>query len=176
MVREKVYFGQQRDRLPRDVRTHYFTRNRTQELDSFPFFSTHERSRTSFAVAFMCVSGNGKGVFLVVAPVRFLVKPLFLLAVRWCDPPCLISLLPFQPIQIPSLAKMRGEIHVIYPKILAPSQNMCQVTKRFQRMGFLSSCGATTVSCIETFLAHLFCAFFPPERKTSLEQLSFKSS
>ncbi len=53
----------------------------------FPsFFSAHDRSRTSFAIAFVCVSGNGKGVFLVVSRVRLLVKhPFFMLAVCWCD-------------------------------------------------------------------------------------------
>jgi hypothetical protein len=35
----------------------------------------HGRSRTSFPGAFVCGSHNGKGVFLVVAQVRFLVKP-----------------------------------------------------------------------------------------------------
>src|SRR5437763_15450306 len=39
------------------------------------FFSVHGRSRTSFPGAFVCGSHNGKGVFLVVAQVRFLVKP-----------------------------------------------------------------------------------------------------
>jgi hypothetical protein len=42
-----------------------------------PFFSAHGRSRTSFPVAFVCVSGNGKVLLLVVGRVRFLVKPTF---------------------------------------------------------------------------------------------------
>jgi hypothetical protein len=46
-----------------------------------------------------------------------------------------------------------------YPKQLTPSQKMCHIAKRFQRMGFLSSCGVTTFSCIETFIAHPFRAF-----------------
>jgi len=50
-------------------------RNRTRGPDFPSFFSAHERSRTSFAIAFVCVSGNGKGSFLVVGRVRFLVKP-----------------------------------------------------------------------------------------------------
>ena|SRR5437868_10848859 len=54
---------------------HYFTRNRTDGSDFPPFFSAHDRSRPSFAVAFVYVSGNGKGVCLVMARVRFLVKP-----------------------------------------------------------------------------------------------------
>jgi hypothetical protein len=64
--------------------THYVTRNRTQGLDSFPFFSALDRSRTSFAVVFLCGSPNGKGVFLVVARVRLLMKPP-LLAVCLCE-------------------------------------------------------------------------------------------
>ena len=50
---------------------HYFTRNRTDGSDFPPFFSAHDRSRPSFAVAFVYVSGNGKGVCLVMARVRF---------------------------------------------------------------------------------------------------------
>jgi hypothetical protein len=53
-------------------------RDRTQGSDFSSFFSAHGRSRTSFPVALVCVSGNGQGVFLVVARVRFLVKPTFL--------------------------------------------------------------------------------------------------
>ena len=50
-----------------------------------PFFSAHDRSRTSFAVAFVSVSGNEKGVFLVVAWVRLLVKLPLLPVACLCD-------------------------------------------------------------------------------------------
>jgi hypothetical protein len=44
----------------------------------FPLFlSAHDKSRTSCAVAFVCVAGNGKGVFLVVGRVRLLGKSPF---------------------------------------------------------------------------------------------------
>ncbi len=49
---------------------------------------------------------------------------------------------------------------VIYQDKSTVSQKTCHAAKRFQRMGFLSSCGVTTFSCIETFIAHLSCAFF----------------
>src|SRR5207247_9398961 len=76
-------------------RAHSFTRNRTRRSDYPPFISAHDRSRTSFAVAFVCVSGNGKGVFLFVAQVRLLVKPRFSagsLLVCHC---CLLYHLPY---------------------------------------------------------------------------------
>ena len=57
--------------LPLPVRAHYVTRNRTQGLDSFPFFSAQDSSQTSFAVAFVFVSGNGQGVCLLSPPVAF---------------------------------------------------------------------------------------------------------
>ena len=69
----------------RDWSAHYVTRNRTHGLDFPLFFSAHGRSCTSFPVAFARVSGNGKGVFWVVARVGFLVKPSFMLAVYLCD-------------------------------------------------------------------------------------------
>ena len=49
---------------------------------------------------------------------------------------------------------------VIYQDKSTVSQKTCHAAKRFQRMGFLSKCGVTTFSCIETFIAHLSCAFF----------------
>jgi hypothetical protein len=64
---------------------HYFTRNRTHESDFPLFFSVHRRPRTSFPVAFVCVSGNGKGLLLVLGRVRFLVKFPIMLAVCLCD-------------------------------------------------------------------------------------------
>src|SRR5215467_3987930 len=54
---------------------HYNTRNRTHRSDFSSFFSAHGRFRTSVPVAFVCRSYNGKGVFLVVVRVGFLVKP-----------------------------------------------------------------------------------------------------
>ena len=51
------------------VMAHYVTRNRTQGLDSFPFFSAQDSSQTSFAVAFVYVSGTGQGVRLLSPPV-----------------------------------------------------------------------------------------------------------
>ena len=50
-----------------------------------PFFTAHDRFRTSFAIAFACVFGNGKRVFLVLARIRFLVKPPFQPAFCLCD-------------------------------------------------------------------------------------------
>ena len=49
---------------------------------------------------------------------------------------------------------------VIYQDKNTVSQKTCHTAKCFQRMGFLSSCGVTAFSSIETFIAHLFCAFF----------------
>jgi hypothetical protein len=62
--------------LQQPAAAHYFMRNRTHGSDFPPFFSAHDRSRPSFSVAFDCASSNGKGVFLFVARVRLLVKPL----------------------------------------------------------------------------------------------------
>ena len=61
----------------RRYRAHSFMRDRTQGSDFSSFFSAHGGSRTSFPVALVCFSGYGQGVFLVVARVRFLVKPTF---------------------------------------------------------------------------------------------------
>ena len=55
---------------------HYVTRNRTQELDSFPFFSLHDRSRTLFVVASRVRISQRERSVLGRGPVQFLVKPL----------------------------------------------------------------------------------------------------
>jgi hypothetical protein len=58
------------------------------------------------------------------------------------------------------VANVQEDDPVIYQDKNTVSQKTCHTAKCFQRMGFLASCGVTAFSSIETFIAHLFCAFF----------------
>ena len=84
----------------------------------FPsFFSAHDRSRTSFAIAFVCVSGNGKGEFLVVARVRFLVKHPFL-----CWQSACVNTLP----HLPATSFLSGQGLLLFQKRETKGAETCE--------------------------------------------------
>ena len=73
---EGMMGGKADKHLPPNAGAHSFTRNRTRGSDFPPFFSPDRKSPPSFPEAARLLFGSRKGVFLVVARVRFFVKPL----------------------------------------------------------------------------------------------------
>jgi hypothetical protein len=64
---------------------HYLTRNRTGGSDFLPFSLRMTGLEHRSPLLSCMFQARGKDWFFIVACVRFLVKPLFLLTVIWCD-------------------------------------------------------------------------------------------